>query len=510
MGVVIKDEDGGNAVDPKKEKGAAAAAPASTQMSAPNIRDIYNQFSAPCQLGQPAYDYVEEINDALAKSDVQVTSRFINTTELDAVVFTSADKHVSLAIMFAETYKNGLAERPAADAFLTEGRKHINDGSRLVDVIVVVKEDYAYAKKMANHIQRTMVAMTTGITDELCLGSFEGNIFRVNQNPIQGKELIDSLNPQASRPRTDITAILEMSTGQVNAQGEKQWVPLLCIGGYTKFIDQGSQSFGMRTPGSKILPVVTITSVMSNIPSDSLVSMALPMAVVAWILREGFLAPYTRFGKDEPNLGNLILGEDDKPVFLESAAQLAGFCRDILAPPALAIDITNGRARIPGLEAIHYDKEAMHQRIAQFLGLDPNATSITNICYREYQEYIGLTADGQDSRLVDHLNLVAQKVDYRKCRDMLFIPQDPKARGQQISEFAEYTPYFRNVCVILNADYVKQLGAMFNAIQVQWEGQFIDNSGCDLSDLNASYQGMPSFGAQQSNPWASNGFNPYG
>lgn len=511
MGITIEQEDGKPVSSKETKGGAPARAPESTQMVAPNIRDVWQQFHRGSQLSQAAYDYVEEIVDTLGKKkDLSVSHHFITGQDMDAVVFTSSDRQNSLVIMFAETYKNTTADRPAADAFLAESQKHINDGSRLIDLVVVVKEDYALAKKMANHIERTMLAMTTGIVDDISLASFEGNYFRVNQNVLVGKELIDSLNPQASRPRTDITAVLEMADGRTNANGEKTWLPMLAVGGYTKFVDQGGQQFGMRAPGAKILPIVTITGVYSNIPSDSLLSMALPMAVVAFIMREGYLQPFTRFGKDEVNLGNLILGEDDKPVNLESPAQLAGFCRDILAAPALAIDITNGRARIPGLESIHYDPDRMHTRIAQFLGLDPNAAEVKNILFNEYQEFIGLTSDGQDSRYVDHLNLVAQKVDYRKCRDMLYIPSDPKARGQQISEFAEYTPLFRNICCVLNANYIKQLGTMFSKMQVQWEGNYIDNAGCDLSNLNATYQGMPNFGAQASNPWGPQNFNPYG
>lgn len=506
MGVVIQDE----VPEGAEKKPAGKPAPASTQMSAANIRDIYNEFTTACQLGQDAYDYHDEIMSIIRMGSSGITSRFINITELDAIIFSSADKNVSIGLMFAETYESGINEQPAVDAFLEHATKQINDGSKLADCMVVRKEDYPLAKKMATWIENTMKMMTSGLADDITLGSFEGNLFRVNQNPMVGKERIDKMNPQASRPRTDITASLEFSTGELNAHGEKKWDDLLTIGGYTQFIDQGTTQFGIRTPGSKILPIVKITSIVSKIPSDSLVSMALPMAVVAWIIREGYLAPFTRFSKDDVNLGNLIVGEDDKPVFLESAQQLGQFVRDMLAPPALAIDITNGRARIPGLETIYYDQARMHQRIAMFLGLDPDSTAVKNIMAEKYQEYVGVTGDGLDSRCVDYLNLVSQKVEHRKCRDMLFIPSDPKARGAQIAEFAEYQPLFHNICVVLNADYVKQLGSMFNAVAIKWDGPWIDNNGMNLDGINANYAGMPSFGAQQANPWASNSFNPYG
>ena len=176
----------------------------------------------------------------------------------------------------------------------------------------------------------------------------------------------------APRPASDLNR---------NAHQDKEWIPILAVGGYTKFVNVAGSQYAPQAIGSQQnhYPIVTITSIASNVLTEGMITMALPLAADAFIKREGWLAPYSKFGKDDPNLGSLILGDDDKPFFIETRSQLDEFRMRYLQAPYLAVDVTDGRVRIPGIDNFVYDPRSIKTSVGNFLNLPPEVVQDTKL-----------------------------------------------------------------------------------------------------------------------------------
>jgi hypothetical protein len=526
MALTVEDNRNGAPQAPQSAPNPAApqnAAPQMPGMQAQPLSFLMATYASAGALSQEASAYVDAIILELKKKDPKMNHKWINVRGLDAVVFLSADNIYGYGIIFAEPMSSDVKARVPI-AWWNELQQFIGNGTNLLDALVVVKEDYKRAIPMANHVYRQLHGQTAGIMSAFNINSIrkQNQIFRVTDSLSEGLMHIDQLNPLASRPRTDMTVTLEVaSTDQRPPNGELQWERILTVGGYTRFVDYsrymanmamapgygqfGAPAYPQMPQSKRILPLVTITSVASELPSVNMLAFALPMAARAWLNNNGFIRPYLRFTKDGINIGNLVIDTTtDQPVFVESKQMLDQFVAEVLQPPALAMDVTLGRSRIIGTTLLKNDKLSVNRHFNGFFA--GNAMELERaaefMIQNSFEEFIGLAGDGSDSRCVDYLTLLANKVDYHKCKDLLNISIDPTGteRGVQISQFdVQYRPLYYNQCHIFHNKYLEDLGNQFSkentAVQIDWgnnamEGAFLNLSTLQLAPSAVSF-GLP-------------------
>lgn len=160
-----------------------------------------------------------------------------------------------------------------------------------------------------------------------------------------------------------------------------------------------------------------ITDVICKIPNQNLMALALSVATDAFIMQSLWSRPYASFAqKDQPNLGNLYTDpKTQQPYNITSVDEFHRFVNESLIKPFLAVDITEGRARPVGIDAMIYqDKRAEFVTSLQmFLGNGIYGGFGPEILGRDVavwmcRNFTGVYQEngiGKDTRWVDYLRL---------------------------------------------------------------------------------------------------------
>jgi hypothetical protein len=372
---------------------------------------------------------------------------------------------------------------------------------------------------MASHLVRTL-GFNSGKTGHITIDSLRKGKFTISTNISEVRQAISKLNPKAQMPRTDIGLVL-YSTEEVGVQNSpiKQTQIVLVVGGYTKMVSTAGSptSYGIGASAPSFIPIVTITSILSQIMTSEMISLAIPLATEEFIRRAGWLKPYTRFDKKNPsmNLGHLILGDNGKPFFIENMTMLLEFARTHIGKPHLAIDVTDGVPRIPGIEGLRYGNDAVQRGIARFLNVDAKVT-MGDMVSNRYLEFIGeISSSGEDTRNIDYLTLIANGVtDMNILLRYLYISNEPQKRLELVSKSYEVKSLYTNVCVVLDAAYIDAMSAkVAEKFRPLWENINApeNNIGSLGTGNGANFQLSPVFGANTvGNSWNGANFNLFG
>lgn len=507
---------------PKAGKGlnnASVPLAAGMNTGAPNLTDIVAQLGRSSELSSEANQYIESLTEALKKEfgeDKVIVAR-IPDKLLDIYRVTYANNTIMLT--FGETYITPIDSHipptdqigPAANVL------RATVGGTLLNNIVITRNDYKEVSKMATHIINVF-KFAIGTFGQITIDSLRKGRYTVSTNITEVRDAIKRFNPKSTMPRTDIGIVLyakEEVGGVGNQPGVTQSTPILVIGAYTNIVSTAgtSASYTIGNNSPSFLPIVTITSILSQVMTPEIISIAIPLATDDFIRRNGWLRNYTKFSKKDANLGALTPDEKGKPYFIDNMSVLLEFYTKHLSRPFLAIDITDGYARIPGIEGLRYGTDIVQRGIAKFLNLNESEAA-GEIVYQRFCEYIGELENGTDSREVDYLNMVAKGVtDMNQLLRYLYIPSEPHHRAQLINKSCDMKSLYTNVRVVLNPEYIDRISAYvatkFNPI---WENCVVENNLGNLS-INGGNQFAigPTFGmGGMSQRW--NGFvtNPFG
>lgn len=520
MGIQLNDDGTETDATQSTKQASSNPRPSGAPQNAPGIRDVLSLFSTPSTLSEPASKYIETIQAELDRLGIAIKHKFLTDPQLDVVSFHNADESLHVFLTFQETYTNSNPTVPPVEGVLQLVQQLQANNGKLIDNLVITPNDYGFASKMAAHIARVFQGQVNKTVQQMNVSSFGGVQFSISTNIQQVRDYLTKLNPQASLPRTDIGFVLFMQAPRQVVQGvpqskEREYIPILAVGGYTKFVNIAGSQYGMYNKANHV-PIVTITSISSSVMSDSMITLALPLAADAFIKREGWIMPYTKFGKEDPNLGSLALDENDEPIFIETRGQLEEFRHTHLQPPFLAIDVTDGRARIPGIERFVYTPEVAKERVSSFLNLPPIPTNHPEIVHNHTKEYIGIVNQDIDSRTVDYPTLVSKGVkDFSKIAHFLHLPNDPTVRPSQVLEmYNDYIPAYSNVSVVLDANFITTIAsAVSQVLNVTWDaaGAFVDNNVAGLiGNQGNNFQGFSPIGGFGYQAWAPGSFNPFG
>ena len=503
--------------------GSQQAAPKQTQGfdGAPSISDMLAKIGRPSELGTDGVKYIETLADMLKKNFGEgVTVAHVPSRILE--VYRVSTKDHTILLTFSESYNVPVDTLCPPTEQIIEAAQYIRDsiGGTILNNIVVTPADYKEVSKMFTHIT-SVLKLSGGELGQITINSFAKGRFSISTNINDVRENIKKFNPKALMPRTDIGLVLYL-TEEVGApqgyggQPVKRSTPILVIGGYTSFVStagtSNSYAIGNNAPG--YLAIVKMTTIASPLMSTEMISLAIPLATEEFIRRNGWLKPYTKFGKKDPNLGSLIPDEKGKPFFIDNMTTLMDFATKNIAKPYLAIEVTDGYARIPGIEGLRYGTDAVQKGIANFLGVPESQTS-GELVYQRFCEYIGeITETGTDTREVDYINLIAAGAsDLNMLLRYLYIPSEPHKRAELIARNYDIKALYTNATIVLNADYVDNLSTAVAAkFRPLWEQNVVENNIGVLGTGNGNnFSSGPAFGiGPVSGGW--NGFtmNPFG
>lgn len=480
---------------------AAAAPRAAANTAAPKVFDMARAVNPGSGLGEEGRRYCDRIMSYFIDNKRAVTSLPLNARKIEGRAFIDEATNRAVILAFVETNNNLDGMPPAARAgdladVLAMVRGSAKD-TRVIETIVIDTVDYACVDKMATALFNLFLVdeIATGFSVE----SWDGARVKFITAPDKVRNYIRSISPHAVPARDDIGVLVCLEERQdpnafsLTGHREKEYRELFAITGYTRIFapEQGGALNYGGTTTPKFMPIATITDIVTPIPDLKMLGAALPFAVEVFINKSLWSRPYQNFNKEQPNLGSLITDSKSKaPYFLSSIGDLLNFSRTYLTQPFLAVDITEGRYRIRGLDALASNIGAVLDQLIDFVGptnweAEQNAARerITekNAALLNFTNITGtVSVNGApvDSRCVDYLSLATKCNDISKIAHFLVQPMQLQARIEQVRElFPETKSLYITDTVVLPSTLVEILGRAFSKhIVVDPEGQAQDGS----------------------------------
>jgi hypothetical protein len=466
--------------------------------SAISILDLFRASTTQCEITAAGKSYVEALRRSFDENQTGIKIALHPDSVVARAVVTR--NKLAIVLTFTENYTSVIPATENSVNFINELEA---SGVKVVDNIVVVAADYAYVEIMAAHLISVLRAPEVGAIDMTIL-SFANANNQVNTNVRTATDFARRFFPHAALPPCDIALTLLQPVprkgANFNGNEEKEMQPILTVTAQTRFVTRNVNNMPTLIGGPKpIIPVVTITGVISPIKGPAIMTTAMILAAETFIKRGGWKQPYMTFGKDKPNIGNLIPDATGKPMELTDHIQVETFIANYCDAPYLAYDQVDGKARIPCSDMISAAPSEFIGLISRFLGtrLGDNAQLLSGA---PTKEYIGTVDNGNiDSRTIDFLTLVAEghmTADLAPTIFRLLHNQaDPTARGRIITEGLQYrykAEYCNNRC-ILHAGLVSQMAsAMSNSgISVRWDNAAQIDNNLSVFDGGANvYNGM--------------------
>lgn len=429
--------------------------------------------------------YVEDLHKECDRLGLRVEG--VVTGTVDAQVVYHKESNYGIALIFAGS--TGIAKRPVSDKaeeVVAAFRQHPGMGSiRILKSFVIEESSYDYAGVIAASILNTIMTVVDEDNNALNENSFMINNRQiplvVSTKPDAYRDYVRRVSPFGFAERDDIGFLVGFPrencpmTERFNVAPETHII-LFAVTGYTQFVRIENQmaygTFGQ--PAKTIRPIVHITSIVSQIPSMVLLPPAITIAAKTFIAHRNWRKPYLMInGKESMNVGNLVLNVDPQTgarstVDAETAFQAEEAMNATCEEPILALDITQGRDGIPGMECILGLRNAAGQEITLASVMQkfypgkvhPSAHNI-NVVAGQIREYTGtVQLDNQvlDSRCADYLRMFRKIGDFGQVAVLLSQPNDPALRLQQLQDFSlPVKSLYNTTSVILSRDCVQFL-----------------------------------------------------
>ena len=282
--------------------------------------------------------------------------------------------------------------------------------------ILVQPEDYVRAPLMARYLSLYLQTANSPIIQDATVQLLMNNDFTVDVNPETARNFVEAKNPHTVQPRADLGLTLYAKSQRRPGPFSREFDdsrPIAALTGYTEIWHTGDQGFA---PG-RYVATVHITNITSELPLPGIIPLCLALAADRFVDRRGWRHPFMSFQKGKPNLGNLSLDPKDpnKLWFQNTVTEMDNWIgQNMFQKPYLALDVSEGQARIPAIAAYgdagKYPGK-VYEQISSFFGnipLDRNVIPFNAMACSYLGQYSG-SQRGQllDSREMDYLSLVA-------------------------------------------------------------------------------------------------------
>lgn len=349
----------------------------------------------------------------------------------------------------------------------------------LLDTIVVDPVDYDRVRLMASFVANQL-SDTMQEAREITVQSFGGRPLVVDCELSNVLSYINKFSPHGVSPRCDFGALVQLDKGRdvtqpMNTGAQRE--SILAIAGYTEFIqaETGMLSREQIQQGehTKYVPIVTISEIVSHIPSPNLMGIALPVAAQAFIMHSQWLAPYG-YGKNTLNLGNLVEdGKSGKMWSCESQQQRDQLLAQYMLNPFLAIDIQDGRADLPGIQYFRDhpgEVVKLMQDFTQGRSVVPPQQGIPK--WEKFGGYATIKGQKADIRYTDYLHLAKDIKDAKSIKHFLHKQPRPDTHLQNVRNvFPDAKVLYGGHQMVLPADFVNSIIAAISqssAMQTQF------------------------------------------
>ena len=425
-----------------------------------DLLDLLQNVNVASSLSQAAKEY-----DAFIFKYLGCKQPFAITLDrFESRIYTDASCQRGIAIIFDETYHP--TDYVPAVRYVNELCDTFRNltGGHLMESIVITPEDYPRVEKMAAWLQNAITSAVDTRISNMTVDTLTKTPFFIQTDMTAVRSFIDRFSPHAVPTRDDVGALICVQKDRTDTNGnlQRDIVPILAFTGYTEFVTTAGNPYGM-TGTVQFVPIVTITDVVSQIMAKNFIGMVLPIAADYLIRQNAWLRPYSQFTKDKPNIGRLIPdpANGNQPWFATDMNARNEFLQRYIAAPQLAVDIADGRARIPGIDNYANNQAQALKDMGHFLNLE-NIVNRGNFLLCNLPSYTGTVSDRKstpvDSRCVDYLSLAAEITDVNRIADFLYQPNSLDARLKKIAEFRDdVRSLYMNTRAVFSPEFVQFL-----------------------------------------------------
>lgn len=499
----------------------------SDERTAPRITTMLNDYAMSSGLSSDAMAYVEEIRKIL--SDSARRRSVIEMKQLNqpngSVLFYQGT--VGIVLTFSEAIRGVDPAAPKASTNVTAAmacRRLMGDDFKLLNIVIVDRYSYDRAVHMANYISVNIEAVTDKNISEFVIDDLVKSRFTIDNEVTNVQRFLNDNSPHSIPTRADIgfTLNMKVENPDYNQMGPGQrrpdhYVPIMGCGAYVEIIKRADDYQGGTV---RFQPIVHITEITSVIPMVKILPIIISVAADIFIVKGLWKNQFAYFEEDKPNLGNLIVHpETGKPWFAKSVKEREEFIQSYVDKPALAIDVVEGRCRIPGIEKYANPANAADiiRDYSDFIGLEIPMDNVP--CKRVYSEIVGIVAQGSkrvDSRCVDYLTTVPYMQTNPRLVELLNRNNESMSRADLIQDImSEFDRLYVNHVCIFNTQLIEalssEIGRMLN-LMVSFDtlntidmGYIDQQAGAFGSGIASVTSSMNQYNRNQFNP---NWYNP--
>lgn len=444
--------------------------------SAPNptsFADIISAFGTSANISTAGTEYVKAVRHELedAARGLSVETRQLNEPS-GAILFAMGkvgivlnfEEAVGTDIQFPTSIVNVVAIRSAAAM--------MGSDFRVLNCIIVTSEDYDRPKFMADHISAIFKAYRSEVVNDMTIEAMSKIQYTTDIDVSRTKKFVESLSPHKIQSRGDFGFTINMKKDDLLNMGGRQdqyqqarFTPIVGVLAYVEFLP--SFADGMTT---KYVPIVHITDIVSSLPTMSMAATAISVAADLFIGKGLWRNQFTSFESDKPNIGNLIRTENGQPWAASSVEERDQFINIYCERPVLAIDIVDGRARIPRIELLadrtQEADDLIRNIFGQFLGLNiPNNIVPARSVFEEFVGYVARSGNVYDSRIVDYLSCVRSMGNNPRVTELMRRDIDPMPRADLVREImSEFRRLYISQTCVLDAELVRTMGEVVHKV----------------------------------------------
>lgn len=468
---------------------------------APNALDIIASMSSCSQLSREAEEYIKNIDDIIRDAKINITSHSVRTNYVESRVYVHEPTRFAVVLLFEETYQSYDATPITSKNPDVANAIRLKDNTiSVVEFITVTKEEYNLYGNMAAFIINAMKTLSNDDSANIGIDQLRNlNIHAITSIDFVRK-VVQKFSPHKVPDRDDIGVVLcfepSVKMNPYN-KNESDWIPFLAITGFTRILCPEEAN-----SGGKFVPIPTITNIVSAIPNASLLSIALPLAVDAFITQNIWTRPYMTFATGKPNLGNLNVDPTSgAPFFVDTNAAFHNFINTFMTPPFLAVDITDGRARPVGIDMLDGMLDRLLNRINRFFNMSgdtlgriatrPGTSGILTKFYN-YTGTYQTNGEIKDTRFVDYLNMASILTNPNREEMIKLLNQknQPNIHLELVRSFYpdNVRSLYTTTTIVLDADVVAQINEALYHSGIQFHYDVPQNGCVNFSNLLAQIQ----------------------
>ena len=480
-------------VPPVSATKTAAQTPAPASAGQPaDLLEVIQKCSVVSTLNATGKAYVEQYKAIIAEQTTFKVVSLSSDGREGLVTCTDDGKYAILQILADGCrYDKELSPASLIPEFVTAWKiASRNSDAAFTQAVVVTPDEYDRVERNANTAINILKTCTHEIRIDLNTMTKLG--LNVSTNRLKAIDFIKAVSPHAVLARNDLALTISVDAkGEIihpasgyNQQDYRAETVIASIVGYTDFIEEGIIQ-GER----RFRPIVTITDVVSIIPSPKILAILLPLVADAWISKRGWLAPFRRLGSGSPNIGNLVRDAKKKPMGLGKIEELEAFVSKMLLDPILSIDVPDGRYRHPGIDAFVAPNATPYLTALMdtVFGNQVTSASVPSVSKIGAHEYIGVYRENElkDSRYLDYLEFT-KTISNTEAYDRLLQPSvHPNERLRvQMELVPEIVPMYIVRKAILVANFVNVIAAQLSSITSFNITQDYGNMPCGLPNLD--------------------------